>query len=400
MQHIAKSLCIAARSSGAHTVAPCSQSFFRWKSAPNGKMRALTHLLLLSIALLSCLLMVVESQKRAAVDNSNSLHLPGILELVLRFVGSGQGLFMSTVSRELAECYEKLFVPAKGPDGEKHAKGRTAYKAALSSPSRVALAHSWGLNLVDHHDACLLKLRAGQHADIATLEAARGLGLPFTGEICDGAAASKSVHAVQKLEWLHLVQRCPLPTAGTPPAAATITFADLIAPRDITATAAANGNIVVLRWLKEQGDISTEPLRSLTTCLFCSTCTKRAAPGTMRSVQQLQHQAILSSCSGCMRMGALSALIQRCALPAAVLRCTSSSGCSSRGLISVSARCMQLLMTTTCSCASGCVKPHSATGLSTPALTQRAGTSLHCCAGCSTAAVPLARSGMLASMQW
>jgi hypothetical protein len=159
---------------------------------------------------------------------------------------------VATVSRELAECYEKLFVSAKGTDGEKHAKGRTAYKAALSSPSRVALAHSWGLNLVDHHDAFILKFRAGQHADIATLEAARGLGLPFTGEICDGAAASKSVHAMQKLEWLHLVQRCPLPTAGTPPAAATITLADLIAPRDITATAAANGNIVVLRWLKEQ----------------------------------------------------------------------------------------------------------------------------------------------------
>eukprot|EP00953_Heterococcus_sp_UTEX-ZZ885_P015554 8755-Heterococcus_DN1.PRE.1 len=244
-------------------------------------VRSRTSFILLSIALLSCLLMMVESQKRAAVDNSSPLHLPGVLELVLRFVGSGQGLFMSIVNRELAECCEKLFVPAKGPDGEKHAKGRTAYKAALSSPSRVALAHSWGLNLVDHHDAFLLKFCAGQHADIATLEAARGLGVPFTGEICDGAAASKSVHAVQKLEWLHLVQRCPLPTAGTPPAAATITLADLIAPRDITATAAANGYIVVLRWLKEQG------------CEFSQVTTHRAAaqPNNLLVLQYLHEEA-------------------------------------------------------------------------------------------------------------
>jgi hypothetical protein len=61
-------------------------------------VRSRTSFILLSVALLSCLLMMVESQKRAAVDNSNPLHLPGVLELVLRFVGSGQGLFMSTHS--------------------------------------------------------------------------------------------------------------------------------------------------------------------------------------------------------------------------------------------------------------------------------------------------------------
>jgi hypothetical protein len=91
----------------------------------------------------------------------------------------------------------------------------------------VRLAHDAGFLCAKYN----LERCAGKHANISTLEAAHELGLPFSSNLLEGAASSRSL---SKLQWLHTEQQCPL-------------------PRGITCAAARAGDVEMLRWLLERG---------------------------------------------------------------------------------------------------------------------------------------------------
>jgi hypothetical protein len=57
-----------------------------------------------------------------------------------------------------------------------------------------------------------MQFAAGSFADVATLQAARELGLPFSSRVVCGAAASGNI---TKLDWLLNDQQCPLPEGIT-----------------------------------------------------------------------------------------------------------------------------------------------------------------------------------------
>jgi hypothetical protein len=147
-------------------------------------------------------------RKRAAPSSSTPLCNDLFMEMVLSYVGSGQGLYVSAVSRSWRTKYRALCSASASSQQQScgqhvHSGSCTSYSAVFSSKSRIQLALVHGLQLdADNH-----KLqRAAESADLVTLQAARALGLSMTSEVAHAAAAASSW---AKLRWC-IEQNCPL----------------------------------------------------------------------------------------------------------------------------------------------------------------------------------------------
>jgi Ankyrin repeats (3 copies) len=179
---------------------------------------------------------------------------------MLNFLGPGQHLFISAVSKAWKESYTRVD-SAKVPElvfayYDEAAlltitPKMTLYSAVYSAASRVNLAHECGLDF----DNWKLQRIAGRAADISILQAAVEIGLQLTVEVLKGAAEATSV---PKLQWLHIEQERPL-------------------PYNICDIAARCGSIDALRWLKDHGSAYTAR-----TCEF-------AAAGAHLHVLQFLH---------------------------------------------------------------------------------------------------------------
>jgi hypothetical protein len=150
------------------------------------------------------------------------------LRLVLQYVGAGEALYITPVSSSWAACYKA--VPQHQTWRHLHTSGCTSWQAAFATPSRIRLAHANGLRLNRAETSPLVR-DAGLYADIATLQVAHELGLPWSQSLVEGAARSS---VLSKLQWLVLQQHCPL-------------------PERIAEFAAAGGSVDMLRWLKQKG---------------------------------------------------------------------------------------------------------------------------------------------------
>jgi hypothetical protein len=150
------------------------------------------------------------AQKQAAVEHQYSpLDDSPILEMVLRFVGGGEGLFLRGVNAEWKTLYDKLptrrrlkIILRQTPSSH------TAFRAAFASASRLRLAHECGLQLDREDHLHRLQTAAGRYADIKTLMAAHALGLDFNKYVLRGAARG---NRLASLKWLCRHQKCPLP---------------------------------------------------------------------------------------------------------------------------------------------------------------------------------------------
>jgi hypothetical protein len=147
-----------------------------------------------------------EPPAKAAATSSTeqrSLENEAILRQVLMLL-IGQGVFVRTVAKDWLKTYETVLGDATAAPGRLRMKAdSTLYEAAFSSVSCMELAHEWGLKL----DSYKMPHRAGKYADIATLQRAGELGMRLQ-DVVEGAAESGRL---DKLIWLHIDQKHPLP---------------------------------------------------------------------------------------------------------------------------------------------------------------------------------------------
>jgi hypothetical protein len=187
--------------------------------------------------------MASPAAEQPLLDDRNPLRHAGILELILSFL-DGDGFFVLSVNKSWKAMYNKLLarsnaiasrvpVPCR-PRRQEHIHNTdcTSRQAVFASPSRVqlAIASKTGLefNELDHPANWRIQFAAGRFADVATLLAARELGLPFSCRVVAVAAASGSIST---LDWLLTDQQCPM-------------------PEQITSECE---HIEMLRWLKQRG---------------------------------------------------------------------------------------------------------------------------------------------------
>jgi hypothetical protein len=200
----------------------------------------------------------------------------------LSILGPGHHLFISAVSRAWRETYRKVANVQMTGVGHRNEERvlrtitpqTTLGSAVFASASRVKLAHEHALSF----SADTLKRVAGRTADIATLQVAHGLGLPWSSAFRTGVTESGSVI---KVRWLHTDLGECLHAMTCP-------------------HAARSGSIDVLRWLKEQG------------CNFgASTCKAAAARAHVHVLQFLHDEGCewdKTACSAATRNGHLSTL--------------------------------------------------------------------------------------------
>jgi hypothetical protein len=164
------------------------------------------------------------------MDIINPFYQEGTLELVMSFVGA-QALFMRPVNKQWKESYENVVALLPVVNKHAHTSCCTSHKEALASPTRLKLAHSYGLPIAAKWTDWDLFHCAGEFSDLPTLEMAFRLGMAKSARVAHGAAKSGDL---EKLIWLHSKQRCPLPV-------------------NITATAAGARSIPMLQWRKRKG---------------------------------------------------------------------------------------------------------------------------------------------------
>jgi hypothetical protein len=166
------------------------------------------------------------------------LHQLGLLKEILGYVGPGHWLFLSTVCSLWRDLYTKM-ITEKLKRRFSYVMGidivvakftcipqMTLYSAVFASSSRVRLAHENGVNC----STTAYEHAAGKHGTVASLMAARELGMEFSAATMMGAAEGNQLPVLQ---YLHAQK---YPWHWTVPAAA-----------------ARRGDLEMLRWLKEQG---------------------------------------------------------------------------------------------------------------------------------------------------
>jgi hypothetical protein len=175
------------------------------------------------------------AQKCSAAERIDPLNEAGILQRVLSYV-PGQWLFLAAVSSLWRSVYSRLTARTMQQRTFSYRGITTAdftcvpqmtlYSTVFASPSRVQFTHESGVNC----STTSYQLAAGMHATVATLVAARELGMHFTVYTMRGAADGNELSVLQ---FLH-ARGCP---------------------RDCTVTAAAakKGHFEMLRWLRESG---------------------------------------------------------------------------------------------------------------------------------------------------
>jgi hypothetical protein len=163
---------------------------------------------------------------------------------VTDFVGPGEHIFLSTVSKSFRACYLNVadFKGVyEGPDGEDIyvtvVHHMTIYSSILGSRSRVRLAVELGFVLDPKSWWC--QFNAGQCADIETLKQLHEqYHMPYIEVVSRAAAQSGTV---RKMQWLLDEQHCPL--------AANICTHDMYAP-----------TLDMLKYLEQRGCTLPEDL--------------------------------------------------------------------------------------------------------------------------------------------
>jgi hypothetical protein len=179
----------------------------------------------------------VSIKKRVLTSPASPLEDAGILLHVLQTLGPGQHLLISAVSKAWKEQYKRVADVQKLGLFQNYynkilltiSSTTTLGSAAFASAASVSLAHRCGLAF----DSDRVQHLAGRMADVLTLRAAHGLGLPLTDEVLIGAAEAASL---PNLQWLHVDQACEL-------------------PESICNYAARSGSVPLLMWLKEHGSV-------------------------------------------------------------------------------------------------------------------------------------------------
>jgi hypothetical protein len=152
-----------------------------------------------------------QAQKRNAADSINSLLAPGVLQIMLSYVGPGHHLFMAPISKSWKDMYAAVNSQQLTVFDERsrdriitRVPQMTLYSAVFASPARVKLAHDVGLDCTSK--AC--QRTAGKHADVATLAAAYEVGMDYTATTM---AAAFHCNRLAVVQFLH-GQGCPWPS--------------------------------------------------------------------------------------------------------------------------------------------------------------------------------------------
>jgi hypothetical protein len=143
-------------------------------------------------------------EERNMLDDKNPLQQASILQYVLDFVGPGHWCFVAEVCWLWCSAYFRV------DDVEMRSSGHamitcvpqmTLYSAVFGSPSRVRHAEAHGLRC----RTPAYERAAGMYADVATLVAARKLGMHYTHAVTRGAARCNELAVLQFL----CAQGCP-----------------------------------------------------------------------------------------------------------------------------------------------------------------------------------------------
>jgi hypothetical protein len=186
----------------------------------------------------------MSSNKRAVIDAASLLDNAGILLYVLSILGPGQHLFISAVSKGWRELYQRVpdVKMAEMPHytgGEDQTLLRmvttqtTLSSAAFASASTVRLACECGLTFDNYH----LQRVAGRIADGPALRVAQELGLRASCQLLLGVSEAVSA----------------------PPLDGHQAHQHWVLATEISYYAAKEGNLEVLKWLKDQGRHLTTP---------------------------------------------------------------------------------------------------------------------------------------------
>jgi hypothetical protein len=185
------------------------------------------------------------------------LDISGILGHVFAFSGAGNHLFISAVCRDWRETFKSVVVNAQTYEALRlqDTYKQTDFRAIFASPGCVREAVACGFSL----DGNTLRMQffAGQFADIATLKAAKELGLRLDAVLIGAAHAG----AVAKLKWLHSVAGCSFDefTMRTAAGSGQLRICQYLHAEGCTWSASAckwalcGNHIDTLRWLHEHG---------------------------------------------------------------------------------------------------------------------------------------------------
>jgi hypothetical protein len=163
-----------------------------------------------------------------AVSSGSALDDVAVVDLVLRFAGAGQALFLK-INKAWAACYESINSndTASSSYYHVHTNNCTSFEAAFGSAARLRLAHKHGLPL----NSPSVHIVADKLADSSTLTAAHELGMPWAAEVMYSMAKH---NRLADLQWLHTEHSCKLPPG-------------------ISAAGEQSGSIDMLKWLKAVG---------------------------------------------------------------------------------------------------------------------------------------------------
>jgi hypothetical protein len=136
--------------------------------------------------------------KRVVARSRNPLLQAVILQRVLDYVGPGRWCFVAEVNSMWADTYKKVATKeVHCVDSWQTTRSRktTTLSAVLASPSRARHAHERKC----HCTSPCYQRAAGRYADVATLEAAHELGMPYTYAALEEAACCNQLAVVQFL---------------------------------------------------------------------------------------------------------------------------------------------------------------------------------------------------------
>jgi hypothetical protein len=197
------------------------------------------------LALLQAMVRSCASSKRTAPARS-IFSEGGTLQLVLDFLGPGYALYVRSVCKEWKQKYNAVADQPRGTmstaDGSyphAHTCRCTSLTAVWGSASTLKLAQQAGCSKASpaHLNTSATQHKAGLLLNSIELATARaGLGLVFTKNVAEGAAASGSLFKLQQLFREH---GCPLISRKGGNA--------------ICEIAAKTGNIEMLQWLQGEG---------------------------------------------------------------------------------------------------------------------------------------------------
>eukprot|EP00953_Heterococcus_sp_UTEX-ZZ885_P002048 1611-Heterococcus_DN1.PRE.2 len=152
------------------------------------------------------------SSKRVKTSN-DVLDNDSMLKHIFGYVGTGHWLFLAKVSKRWKHLYSGM--PPVNLQSRYYGwaitvsccSKQTLGSAVFGNTNTLRLAYDSGLELSNaagnifhplYHRRLLT--RAGEYADISTLQLAHSLGMPWTKEVAVGVALSKSL---AKLQWLY-----------------------------------------------------------------------------------------------------------------------------------------------------------------------------------------------------